>query len=471
MKPFLLAILFLSVHSLGAQTPCDAGMAGPFECNGYDLISQIPLSTMNSVKANDSWGWTDAQDGKEYAIICLNEATAFIDISDPLNPVYLGQLPGESSQHTTWRDAKTYNDHVFIVSEDTGHGMQVFDLTRLRNVMNPPVIFTTDALYTGFGGAHNIAINEDSGFAYAIGTGTFGGGPHFINIQDPVNPVAAGGYSADGYCHDAHVVIYDGPDVDYQGREILFGSNEVEVVIEDVTDKSNPITISTIDYTNINYTHQGWLTEDQQYFIMGDETDELNMGFNSRTIIFDMEDLDNPQLHFEYSGPTGATDHNGYVKGDKFYLANNAAGLRVLDISDIENQNMNEIGFFDSYPNDNQAGFNGSWSVYPFFESGHIVISDRAEGFLLVKDPNLSTSEFERSSGIKMYPNPTSTKVTIQSNQTPINAIQVSNLLGQQVFQMEYNNIAEVQISTTHLKSGLYFVTVNNRHTEKLIKE
>ncbi|MFT5104214.1 MAG: hypothetical protein ACI86C_001878 [Candidatus Latescibacterota bacterium] len=129
------------------------------------------------------------------------------------------------------------------------------------------------------------------------------------------------------------------------------------------------------------------------------------------------------------------------------------------------------MGFFDSYPNDNQAGFNGSWSVYPFFESGHIVISDRAEGFLLVKDPNLSTSEFERSSGIKMYPNPTSTKVTIQSNQTPINAIQVSNLLGQQVFQMEYNNIAEVQISTTHLKSGLYFVTVNNRHTEKLIKE
>lgn len=471
MKLLLQSLLLFSVSYVSAQFPCDNGMAGPFECNGYDLISQIPLSTMNSVKANDSWGWTDAQDGKEYAIICLNEATAFIDISDPINPIYLGQLPGESSEHSTWRDAKTYNDHVFIVSEDSGHGMQVFDLTRLRNVTSPPVIFTTDALYTGIGSAHNIAINEDTGYAYAIGTSSFGGGPHFINIQDPVNPVAAGGYAVDGYSHDAHVVTYNGPDSDYQGREILFGSNADEVVIEDVTDKSNPVTIATIGYANINYTHQGWLTEDQRYFIMGDETDEINMGINSRTIIFDFEDLDNPQLHFEYSGPTGATDHNGYVKGDRFYLANNAAGLRVIDISDIANQNMNEVGFFDSYASDNQAGFNGSWSVYPFFASGHIVISDRAEGFLLVKDPNLNASEFEFSSEIKMYPNPTSDKITIQSNQIPLNTIRISNILGQVIFQKEYNNQTSVEVNTEQLENGVYFVTVNKTLTKKLIKE
>ena len=92
MKKLLLFLSVLTTSISIAQTPCVNGMAGSFECNGYDLISQIPLSTMNSVKANDSWGWTDPQDGKEYAIICLNEATAFIDISDPVNPIYLGQL-------------------------------------------------------------------------------------------------------------------------------------------------------------------------------------------------------------------------------------------------------------------------------------------------------------------------------------------------------------------------------------------
>lgn len=470
MKKLLLFVFTLSTTLLFAQTPCVNGDAGGFECSGYDLISQIPLSIMNSVKANDSWGWTDPQDGKEYAIICLNEATAFIDISDPINPVYLGQLPGESAQHTTWRDAKTYNNHVFIVSEDSGHGMQVFDLTRLRNVANPPEIFTTDAVYTGFGNAHNIAINEATGYAYALGTSTFSGGPHFINIQDPVNPVADGGHAGDGYSHDAQIVIYDGPDTDYTGQEILIGSNENEVVIVNVTDKGNPVTIATVGYNNTNYTHQGWLTEDQRYFLLGDETDEINQGFNSRTIIFDFQDLDNPQFHFEYSGPTGATDHNGYVKDDKFYLANNAAGLRVVDISDIANQNMSESGFFDSYSQNNNAGFNGSWNVYPFFDSGHIVISDRAEGMLLVKAPFFGIDDAMRIGAFSMYPNPATTSITITSKESAIRTISITDVLGKLVHTEAHQAVETIQMDISSLSQGMYFVTINDVVSEKIIK-
>jgi len=471
MKKSLLILFTFTASICFAQTPCTSGMAGSFECNGYDLISQIPLSTMNSVKANDSWGWTDPQDGKEYAIICLNEATAFIDISDPVNPVYLGQLPGESPIHSTWRDAKTYNNHVFIVSEDSGHGMQVFDLTRLRNVANPPEIFTTDAVYTGFGSAHNIAINEATGYAYGLGTGTFNGGAHFVNIQDPVNPVAAGGHSGDGYSHDAQIVIYNGPDADYTGQEILIGSNENEVVVVDVTDKNNPITISTVDYANVNYTHQGWLTEDHRYFILGDETDEINLGFNSRTIIFDFEDLDDPQFHFEYTGPTGATDHNGYVKGDKFYLANNAAGLRVVDISDIANMNMSEFGFFDSYSVNNSAGFNGSWNVFPFFDSDHIVISDRAEGFLLVKAPELGIEDILANGTFRIFPNPASTSLTITSTDASINSIGITDVLGKLVYLKENNTQETTMVDISTLAKGIYFVTLNNSVSKKIIKE
>ncbi|MEL6810613.1 MAG: choice-of-anchor B family protein [Bacteroidota bacterium] len=470
MKRQLLFVCTIFTTWAYAQTPCSGGMAGSFPCEGYDLISQIPLSTFNSVKANDSWGWTDPQDGKEYAIICLNEATAFIDISDPLNPVYLGQLPGESSQHTTWRDAKTYNNHVFIVSEDTGHGMQVFDLTRLRNVSNPPEIFTTDAVYNGFGNAHNIAINEATGYAYAIGTSTFSGGAHFVNIQDPVNPVAAGGHSADGYTHDAQIVTYDGPDTDYTGQEILFGSNATEIVIVDVTNKANPQTISTIDYNNVSYTHQGWLTEDHRYFLLGDETDEIDFGFNSRTLIFDFEDLDNPQFHFEYSGATGATDHNGYVKGDKFFLANNAAGLRVMDISDIANQNMVQEGYFDSNPATNSSGFTGSWNVYPFFDSGHIVISDRVEGFLLVKAPTLGIEDITIDGTITLYPNPTSDQLTIVSESIPIQRVSITDISGKMIYVEENMSLQSKVVDLSEFAEGMYFVRVNNSEGKRVIK-
>lgn len=463
----------LSLVSLAgfSQTPCDNGMAGPFECDGYDLISQIPLSVMNSVKANDSWGWTDPQDGKEYAIICLNEATAFIDISDPINPVYLGQLPGQSPEHTTWRDAKTYNNYVFIVSEDTGHGMQVFDLTRLRNIANPPVTFTNDAYYDGFGSAHNIAINEETGYAYVIGTDTFSGGAHFIDISDPLNPTADGGFPANGYSHDAQIVIYNGPDADYSGREILFGSNEDEIVIADITDKANPVTISTISYNNFSYTHQGWLTEDHRFFLLGDETDEIAFGFNSRTLVFDFQDLDAPAFHFEYYGATPATDHNGYVKGDRFYLANNAAGLRVMDISDLENMNMSQSGFFDSHPPTDVSGFTGSWNVYPFFESGHIVISDREQGFLLVKDPLLNTEDNLYENEFTIYPNPVKEVINVRSGSADIFDVRVTNMLGQTIFHSGQGNVENITIDSEGWSTGMYFLTVNNNFSRKIIKE
>ena len=369
---------------------CENGFAGQYPCDGYDLMSTIPLSVFGATQGNDSWGWTDPQTGKEYALMSTNENTSFIDITEPTNPIYLGSLPKQAA--SSWGDVKVYSNHAFIVSEAPGHGMQVFDLTRLRNVPNAPETFTADALYDGFGSAHNIVINEQSGFAYAVGAATFddsnfsfGGGPHFINIQNPTNPVAAGGYAEEAYSHDAQVVTYNGPDSEHVGKEILIGSNTNEVVIIDISDKNNPIQLSTISYTDIGYTHQGWFTEDQSYFIVGDEIDELDFGFNSRSLVFDMTDLDNPSVSMTYLGPTPAIDHNGYVKGDTFFLANYTAGVRMLDISNISGNQMEEIGSFDTFPEHNDAVFSGAWNVYPFFESGNILITDINAGLFIVR--------------------------------------------------------------------------------------
>ncbi|MAU71037.1 MAG: regulator [Flavobacterium sp.] len=370
--------------------PCSNGVAGQYPCNGYDLLATKSLSFFSAQSANDIWGWEDSDTGKEYALLGLDNGTAFIDISDTENLVYVGKLP-TATEPSLWRDVKVYQNHAFIVSEAAGHGMQVFDLTNLREASEQPKVFEADALYTGFGNAHNIVINEETGMAYAVGTARndeYAGGAHFIDISEPKNPQGVGGYADNGYSHDAQVVTYSGPDVDYQGREIFIGANESQVVIVDVTDKNAPFEISTVLYPNIAYTHQGWFTDDQRFFILGDELDEQNLGFKSRTLIFDFNDLDNPELYDTYLGPTDAIDHNGYVKGNEYFLSNYTAGLRVLDITNIENQNLVESGYFDTYPNNDNAAFDGVWSNYPYFQSGKILVSDISSGLFVIQKSN-----------------------------------------------------------------------------------
>src|SRR5690606_24011601 len=202
-----------------------------------------------------------------------------------------------------WRDIKVYKNHAYVVADGSGpHGMQVFDLTRLRNVKDAPQTFTMDAHYTNINSAHNIVINEETGFAYAVGVNsggeTCGGGLHMIDIREPKNPKFAGcfadpqtGRANTGYSHDAQCVIYKGPDEQYKGREICLGANETMLSIADVTDKQNPKAISRASYPNVGYSHQGWLTEDHRFFYMDDELDELAGSVQrTRTIIWDLTD-------------------------------------------------------------------------------------------------------------------------------------------------------------------------------------
>jgi choice-of-anchor B domain-containing protein len=368
---------------------CENGFAGVYPCNDYDLLSHFNLDELagSGTQGNDSWGWTDLETNKEYALMAINKGIVFIDITDPANTLILGLLE-TATVNSSWRDVKVYDSHAFIVSEAANHGMQVFDLKRLRNVLNPPENFTTDTHFTEFGSAHNIVINEESGYAYIVGasrSSTYGGGPIFINIQDPINPVIEGGFREGGYSHDAQVTTYNGPDTDYTGKEILIGSNENEVVIADISDKMNPTIISTISYSNVKYAHQGWFTEDLKYFILGDELDELRIGNKTRSVIFDFTDLDNPLYHFDYFGTTNAIDHNGYVKDNIYYQANYTAGVRMIDVSNATNKVFSEVGFFDTYPANNNTAFNGVWNVYPYFPSGNIIISDINNGFFVIR--------------------------------------------------------------------------------------
>jgi len=418
-KLLSLALLFNGLIILAQSSPCIGGLSdGTYPCDGITLQAYISAADMDADEAQDSWGWTDPQDDKEYAIVALDNGTAFVDISDPVNPRYLGRLDSHSGGSNLWRDVKVYSNHAYIVSEVNDDGVQIFDLTGLRGLPTSPfggssVTFSEDGfLFIGDSGggsndgrAHNIVINEDSGFAYILGvnrSSNSGDGPLFVSLADPVNPVIVGEYGPSDYFHDAQVVNYDGPDTDYTGKEILIGCNEDNMKIVDVTDKSNPIVISTVTYTNTRYTHQGWFTEDKRFFIVGDEVDEEDFGFNTRTLVFDLQDLDNPNPQgsgtpfYTYFGATPAIDHNGYVRGNRFYLANYASGVRIIKIDGLYDAtpSMTEVNFFDTYPGSESASFNGTWNVYPFFESGNLIASGFGNelvngdgGLFILKDP------------------------------------------------------------------------------------
>ena len=226
-----------------AQIPCINGFAGDFPCENVELMSVMGTGEVGGGGMNDIWGWVDPSDSTEYVILGRSNGTAFIDISDPLNPVMVADLP-TATTNSLWRDVKVHDNHAFIVSEAGGHGMQVVDLTQLGAIQNPPQTLTPDALYSGWGNAHNIVINEATARAYGVGTSTFSGGLHILDISDPTNPTLNGEFSGDDYTHDAQVVNYIGPDANYQGKEIAFCCNENTVTIVDVTDPMDATLIS-----------------------------------------------------------------------------------------------------------------------------------------------------------------------------------------------------------------------------------
>ncbi len=467
MKKILLFTLLVAGSISQAQTPCNGGFAGIYPCNNVDLMARMDFPQIGgtgSTRGSGCWGWTDPLTNKEYALMGCSTHTAFVDITNPAAPIYLGKLNSHNNVSSIWRELTVHNNHAYIVSEANGHGLQIFDLTRLRNVTTPQT-FTVDARYDGFGNCHTVSINAATGFLYCDGSGTFNGGPHVLDLQNPVSPTFSFGYGNEDYTHDAQIVVYDGPDPDYQGRELFFGANETKVVIVDVTDKANPITISTFSYSNTGYTHQGWFTEDKKYWILGDELDEIDFGFNSKSIIIDMTDLDNPVLKGEYLGPTEAIDHNGFVRGNQFFLANYTAGLRILSTATIESTNtMTELGFFDTYAPDNSAQFRGAWNNYPYFPSGTIIVSDINSGLFILRKSALLSSETFIADDYKIFPNPATTYFKVNAT-IDVESVVLVDVIGQVVKRFEKSESYDV----SNLKKGLYFVQINGEITKKLM--
>lgn len=471
---FTIAFLVASSSITQAQTICENGFAGIYPCDGYDLYAHFPLSEVGGGEnGNDCWGWVDSSSGREFVLLGRSDGMSVVEITDPLSPSFIATLP-TASIPSLWRDIKVIGDYAYIGSEAGQHGMQILDLTQVLDLSGFPFNLSATSHYMEFGNSHNLAANSETNFVYAVGTNTFEGGLHIVDVSDPEAPFLAGSYDG-AYSHDVQPVIYQGLDTDYQGQEIVFcfnGTTGIEIV--NAENKSDVYLISQISYENGFYTHQGWLSEDHHMLYFNDELDETNNGNNTRTYMMNVDDLDNPFVVGFYESDNTAIDHNLYTHNGRIYASNYTSGLRVSSI--LEDGSIEPQGFFDTYPADDSTEFSGTWSNYPYFPSGSIAVSDFDGLFILraststgVVDADVEAPSFE------LTPNPASASVLISGPFTNCDIV-VFDLRGREALRIQtVPAVNGLNLDINTLTQGAYVINVIDsktgivQATEKLV--
>jgi choice-of-anchor B domain-containing protein len=392
------------------NTPCVDGSAGGFSCNNMSLLAHIPLSDFPStpISANDIWGHVDLNTEKEYAIIGLRDGVAVVDVTTPTSPAVVGSISGRSS---SWRDIKVYQYYdtstlrwqaYAYSTTEANEGLTIIDLNDLENGISVVGRQTTDRtahnIYiSNLDYVLNVALTGQEPRVHILGSNNFGGSFRSYTLSDPetLGSTYTNSFGTrNDYTHDASSLNItdaraqtDCVQGDNSNCLVILDFNEDTLRLWDHTNKNQAVELGASSYPNAEYTHSGWWSEDKQYVIVHDELDEQTHGLNTTLNIFDISSLSTPTLTGTWSGPTRAIDHNGFVRGNRYYMSNYERGLTVLDITDPSNPV--EVGFFDTYPVSNNAGFNGAWGVYPFLPSGNILVSDINSGLYIIQDQTL----------------------------------------------------------------------------------
>lgn len=394
------------------SAPCTANLADGFACQNVSLYAHLGLEQLKptSSAGNDVWGFVDLNTGREYAFMGLQNGVAIVDIANPAAPEQVAFATGSS---TTWRDIKVYQRYdaaakrwrayAYATADNVQDFLMVLDLSGLPNSVER-VDFSTD-----FRAAHNeYLINTDYTFGLAQSTdvprlgisgsnvGTPRGSHRLYSLADPRSPALASTTSL-RYSHDMSSFAIKDSRKNIQcvnaaaanACEVIADFNTTHLDVWDVTDARSPQLLASHEYPNRGYTHSGWWSEDGRYVFLHDELDEQNAGLFTTLRVFDMQNLRAPVLAGTWTGPTRAIDHNGYVKGNRYYISNYAEGLTVLDITNPTAPQR--IGYFDTYPAGSPTSFVGAWGVYPFFASGTIAVGDINSGLYLLKNEALAS--------------------------------------------------------------------------------
>jgi choice-of-anchor B domain-containing protein len=392
---------------------CIDGSSAGFSCKNMSLLAHMPNSSFpgGPSTANDIWGHIDLNTNKEYAIIGLRNGISVVDVSTPDSPQIIDSISGQS---TTWRDIKVHQfydlasqrwrAYAYATADNVSEGLTIIDLSGLPNSVRLVTRQLTEPA------AHNVYIsNVDYGLNIALpglepllhiaGSDESSGALRSYRLDDPellALSYQPGSTTSADYSHDLSSLLVkderaqsDCINANESGCNVLLDFNENVLRLWDHSNPEQAVPLSTRSYPNVAYTHSGWWSEDKQFVIVHDELDERNFNLNTTLNIFDITRLSAPLLTGTWTGPTGAIDHNGFVRGNRYYMSNYERGLTVLDITDPSTPV--EVAYFDTYPVSDNAAFNGAWGVYPFLPSGIILVSDINSGLYILKDESLQS--------------------------------------------------------------------------------
>ena len=312
---------------------------------------------------------------------------AVVDVTNPKESKLVASVPHSDG---LWSDIKVYKDTAYVSTETSGTGIQVIDLSKIDD--GKATLIRT---ITTPGRSHTIALDEKAGFLYTCGSneGVSKGATTCFDLKDPHDPKRVGAPTLTPvYQHESQVVTYDSGK--YKGRTIFFGGGEGRgLEIWDVTDKDKPFLVKRVAYPFVGYCHQGWLSANKKYFYVNDEFDESTNSIATRTLVFDVSDLDFADLVSTYTTGRSSIDHNLYTRNDFIFHANYTTGLWIFN-SNENPQSPKVCGFFDTFPADDNPHFDGAWSNYPFLPSGTVLISDINQGLFVVDASEATRTPF-----------------------------------------------------------------------------
>jgi choice-of-anchor B domain-containing protein len=309
---------------------------------------------------NDVWGYTDPNNGNEYALLGTTTGLSVVNIVNRNAPYETGFFPGANS---TWRDIKTFGSYAYVTNESSG-GIAIIDLSDPEN----PVAAGT---YTGggFSRAHNLYIDTATGLLYSAGANLGVGGTRILDLSNPTAPAEIGNWEG-AYFHDVMV---------QNGR--LYGSaiNNATLYVLDVTNPASIATLGTVGGYPNAFTHNAWVTPDDNYVMTTDET----AGAACR--MWDLSGLPNLVQTAAYLPNAATIPHNTHIVGDLAVISHYELGVRIVDVGDP--YNLTELGYYDTWPSGNGGGFNGCWGAYPFFANSPniIVASDLSTGLYVLE--------------------------------------------------------------------------------------
>lgn len=398
----LMAVMRTAGASAGPET-CTNGMASGFACSAVDLVSQVALADFSGRPsgANDVWGFVDLNSEREYALVGLRNGMAVFDIADPAAPVEIGTIPGTE---TGWRDIKVlqffdaeagrWRAYAYVSADGASDRLTVVDLSGLPNRIElvgrlTPDLRAHNLTMSGVDLTLNIALPQREAALIQAGSNLNAGGFRAFSLTDPRAPALIS-QAQFGYIHDGtSMVLHDPVQIAACPNrtdlcEVLADFNESTMDLWDITDPAAPTRLSSVSYPNARYVHSGSWTEDGRYVYVHDELAERDLGINTTVHIFDVADLLQPVRVGTWTGPDRAIDHNGYSRGNRYYISQYTRGLTVLDITTPTVPVR--VGYFDSFPVSNSASFSGAWGVYPFLPSRHILVSDIQAGLFVLQD-------------------------------------------------------------------------------------